>query len=324
MVIDTELLDNTSVDDGYNTLRERLRIEAETQALSMAAVARLAGVGESTLSAFNAGNYSGNNARVADKVTVWLNDQDARARSRSVSAPPIPFTRTRTTEAFLGALEHAQTGPDMAVLVGGAGVGKTTAANRYQETHSNVFMITAEPSLSSSYAVLDYLGDVLGVAEVAAQKRSRAISTRLRGTQGLLIVDEAQHLSIGAIDQLRAIHDRAQIGMALLGNEEVWSRIDGGGRKAQFAQLFSRVGMRVITPRPTPLDIEAILDAAEVLDRDQRGLLRVIAGKPGALRAMVKTLNLARKAALGADEPLSVKFINAAWQRLSGSLEAQA
>lgn len=68
------------------------------------------------------------------------------------------------------------------------------------------------------------------------QKRSRATSSRLKGTQGLLIVDEAQHLSAGAIDQLRAVHDRAEVGLALLGNEEVWSRIDGGGRKAQ-AQL---------------------------------------------------------------------------------------
>lgn len=162
-------MDNTQIDDGSNALRERLRQEAQAQALSMAAIARLAGVGESTLSAWNAGNYSGNNARVAERVTIWLNDQDARARTRTVMAPAIPFTMTRASTAFLSALEHAQTVPDMVVVVGGAGVGKTMAATRYAASHANVFLLTAEPSLSSSYALLDYLADVLGVAEMAAE-----------------------------------------------------------------------------------------------------------------------------------------------------------
>ena len=102
------------------------------------------------------------------------------------------------------------------------------------------------------------------------------------------------------------------------GNLEVWSRIDGGGRKAEFAQLFSRVGMRVTVNRPSDKDIEIMLDALSIYADDQRKILKFIATKPGALRAMVKTLRVARMLAIGAGEGLAKEHISSAWSRLSG------
>ena len=45
------------------------------------------------------------------------------------------------------------------------------------------------------------------------------IADRVRGTHGLLIVDEAQHLDTRALEVLRGLHDQAGIGLALMGNE---------------------------------------------------------------------------------------------------------
>lgn len=317
MVLDTETIDNTETDDGFNELRERLRQVMARRSMTMAAAAKLAGIGDSTVSAFMAGNYAGNNQRMADRLRIWLDAQDSMVQAQASLLTTIPFAKTKSSDAFMAALEYAQFLGDCSVIAGGAGVGKTTAAERYAATHPNVWLLTADTSLSKAHAILGYVADVLGVTETRSDRISRAIATRLAGTQGLLIIDEAQKMSVEGLDQLRSIHDRSKIGLTLIGNETVWSRLDGGGRKAEFAQLFSRVGMRVTASKPTSGDIEVILDAAGITEMGQRKLLRAIAAKPGALRDVAKTLRLARQV-LEPDEALSAAHITQAWNRRSG------
>ena len=47
-------------------------------------------------------------------------------------------------------------------------------------------------------------------------------------------------------------------------------------------------------------------------------MLKEIADKPGALRGVTKTLRLASMFAKGADDQLSVGYIQAAWKELGG------
>lgn len=242
-------------------------------------------------------------------------------RTKGAAPNTIPYTETRTAKAFSGALEYAQSLADCVVIVGGPGVGKSATLTQYAANRANVWMITVDPSNASLSGVLDCLCDKIGVAETMMKRRGRAIIARVRDTQGLIVVDEAQNLTNDSVELLRAIHDQAQIGLALAGNQKVWSRIDGGGRKEDFAQLFSRVGARVTAQRPTASDIEDLLNAGGIQDAASRKLLKAIASKPGALRQMVKTLRLARMVALGAEEELTADHIAHAYSRLTGTAE---
>jgi DNA transposition AAA+ family ATPase len=305
-------------------LRQRVRDYVATNSTSYKGVALMAGVAESTFTAWLGGKYRGNNDRIEADIRVWLKSEEQLGKRRMVLPVDAKFSPTRSALKFMAALEHAQAMPDVAVIAAGAGVGKTTTCTHYKATRPNVWILTAEPSMATPYAMLEYLREVLGLPETPPHKTSRAVTMKLQGTQGLVIIDEAQHLSIKCIDQMRMIYDRAGIGLALVGNEEVWGRIDGGGRKAELAQLFSRVGIRVTVGRPTAKDIEILLDASEITDPKQRAVLKTIAGKPGALRAMVKTLRLARMVALGSEEELNDTHIMSAWHRLSGGQDAVA
>ena len=296
--------------------RDALRVAQKTEGKSTAALARLIGVGESTLSAWLANKYTGRNDEVAAKVNTWLDARPAQARVQATAAHSA-FVMTTTAEAFMAALEHAQFVPDLVVIAGGAGVGKTTCTRQYERTHRNVWMLTGEPALSTAFSVLERLCGAMGVREYTPVARSREITRKLCGSGGLLIVDEAQHLSTSAIEQLRSIHDVAGVGLALVGNQSVYARIDGGGRRAEFAQLFSRVGMRVRRDRPLARDIDALLDMNEITDGASRRLLRAIGGKPGALRGMIKTLRVARMMALAAETDLVAEHIRLAWSRVS-------
>jgi len=152
--------------------------------------------------------------------------------------------------------------PDISVLTGAPGVGKTRAACQYKRLNPNVFKILAEPALSTVSALLGALAHELRVTEVGRQDRvARLLKQRLAGTRALIIVDEAQHLTTEMLDQLRAFHDQAEIGIALVGNSAVIGRLEGGRRSNEYAQLYSRVGMRLNRREPKKADVEALLDA---------------------------------------------------------------
>ncbi|EIR0837406.1 AAA family ATPase, partial [Salmonella enterica] len=67
---------------------------------------------------------------------------------------------------------------------------------------------------------------------------SRAIRRKLTGTKGLVIVDEADHLAIDGLEQLRAIQDATGVGMVLIGNPQGLSR---ASRHNDLVRLFSRI-----------------------------------------------------------------------------------
>lgn len=284
-------------------------------------IAREAGVNASTLSLWHTGKYTGDNAKIDDQIGQYLEARAARQKAGATLPRAPSFIATPTAEAFVAALEYAQFATDVSVITGGAGVGKTTASTRYAATHPNVWLMTAEPTMASANYAMDELGEVVGITERAAAKRSRAIISRISGTGGLIIVDEAQHLSSPAIDQLRSIHDKAQVGLALVGNHTVSERLGGIGR--QLAQLHSRVGMRILRNGPLVADIDALIEAWKVEGKPERQLLRAIAKKPGALRSLTKVLRVAHMLAGG--EAVQARHITTAWARVSEqTLEAEA
>lgn len=305
----------------HDALRVRFREVLSARGMSVSEAARQSGVANSTLAAWLAAKYTGDNARVAHQVELWLATREQETAAR-LAMPALPgYVETPTAEAFGALFGHAQYTPDIVTATGAPGVGKTSSAREYRRTHSNVWLLTADPSCASPFAILEFLAEVVGIYEPSPSRRMRAVVKKLQGTQGLLIVDEAQHLSIGALEQLRAVHDKAEIGLAYVGNEDVHARLAGGGRRAQFAQLSSRVGMRLMRQRPLAADVDALLAAAGIDGTAERKLLRAIASKPGALRSMSKVLRVAHMQASADETAIESRHLQEAWARLSDSGE---
>jgi DNA transposition AAA+ family ATPase len=299
------------------TLRAQVREVIEQDDLSQADVARQAGVSPSTLSAWLAETYQGNEARISAQVERWL---AARHSQQQVGAtvPRMPgFLPTRSALAFTEALTFAQVIPEISVIAGGAGIGKTSAAVQYAACNPNVWLATMDPSTASVHPMLSEICEVMGLMEKSASRLARAIGRKVAGSQGLIIIDEAQHLTTAALDQLRSLHDRHRVGIALLGNETVYARLEGDGRRAGFAQLYSRVGVRLTQHHAHPEDVQALLDAWNVSASDEAKFLRAVARKPGALRGMGKCLQLASMLAAGHGQNRDLGHLKAAWSRLS-------
>jgi len=174
------------------------------------------------------------------------------------------------------------------------------------------------PDTSSVGSCLEEIAEAVGIRGYYAStaKLRREVAKRLLDTKGLLIVDEAQHLSLGALEEIRSIHDSTEVGMILCGNESIYSRLTGNNRAAHFAQLFSRIGKRLRLNLPLIGDVRAIAEAFNVNAKPEIDDLAGIARKPGALRGIVKTLRMASIFAAGEEVPLNRSHIKAALKDL--------
>ncbi len=233
-------------------------------------------------------------------------------------AAAADWIETPTAVRIAAALAIAQTTADVAIVYGAAGVGKTCTARHYAGDVPDVWIATMTPATASVVPALEEVCAAVGIpASNGAAPLHRSIVKRLAGTDGLLIVDEAQHLQPAALDQLRSIHDAAGIGLALLGSRDVYARLVGGDQAAALDRLRSRVGRRLHLTATTPEDAAVLAGAWGIGSAEARKTLAEIGAKSGGLRAVAKVLRLA---ALQADGPtLTDAAVRAAWRELGGA-----
>jgi DNA transposition AAA+ family ATPase len=307
-------------------LRQRVLEALEIDpGLTQARIAKEIGQGVSgaTLSQWLGGSYRGDNAKVEARLAAWYETyQERRARAGLPDAPQ--WVETSTTQRIESGLRYAQLAQDIVVIYGPAGVSKTKTCQRYATIAPGVVHATMTPATHSVIAALKEIALAMGLrgGELgsSASALQHQLVGRLRGTNGLLIIDEAQHLGIQALDEIRSLHDACLIGVALVGNETVYSRMTGGNRAPYLDRLYSRIGKRVALKGATEADIDALIAAWKIHDTSCRAQIREIARRPGALRVLTKVLRLAASFAAAQGHAICCEDVRAAWKDL-GAME---
>ena len=300
-----------------SSLSDQARAEIKGARLSQRQAAVEIGCSDSALSQWMAGKYVGSDEALTKKVNRWLDLRAKRSRLADRMPPAPEWVETPTANRILGGLGYAQMAADLAIVYGGAGLGKSKAAARYQELNPQVWVATMTAGGRSMAGCLERAAMACGLRSVNMRpwRLEAEIADRIRGTHGLLIVDEAQHLDTRALEVLRGLHDQAGIGLALMGNELLYARLTGGRRSAEFAQLFSRVGKRVRLSQPTEADVGAILRAWSISGPRERVQALEISRQPGGLRGLTKALRLASMMAEG--QTVAAGHLKSAWQELA-------
>lgn len=301
--------------------RDALRAVMENNKISQARIAKETGFSGAVISQWLAGVYPGDVAAVAERVNRWLT-AFAEAQANETMMPAAPsFVPTPTAQRVTMALGYAQMAGDIALIYGGAGLGKTTALRSYSARSLNCWIATMTPASSSVQTALSVIATACGLSAAAgggANALHIAICAKVRATNGLLIIDEAQHLGVPALDQIRSIHDETGIGIALVGNEQVHARMVGGQRAPYLDRLYSRIGKRVFLKKPTQGDVDALIAAWSITDGECRAQMTDIALKPGGLRSLTKVLRLASMSAASAGRAICCTDVRASWKELGG------
>lgn len=227
--------------NSYDPIRDLLREHLNETGKSQAEVAKSIGLSSATLSGFIRGTYAGDMNEVAERIANYLSRQEKR-----LAAPQEPgFVETSIASEVLTVAEFTHTRRTIGLVYGDAGIGKTIALAQYAANHpGNVIYLRARVDLKSAGAIVTEIMEKLGKRDYGNRRiEVTTVIQALKGSDRMIIIDEAQRLSYSAIETLRDIHDEAGIGLLLAGNRDIYDRMRGR-KGALFAQLFSRVGMR--------------------------------------------------------------------------------
>lgn len=299
----------------------RLRVTVGTLAVrngwSNANVKARSDIPEGTLSQWFSGKYGGRYDNQNEKIQLWL-DSEANKAPLAQSNNTHVYIETAVSRRIYEALTFAQTLADIVVIVCDAGLGKTETSKHYKRKNPNVFMVTMSPHSQTAHGMLLVLASTLGVFQNNPGKMVQPIGDALsNGGKGgtLLIVDEAQNLKDEAINQLRHFSDNYDVGIALVGNSEVYDRFKKQERGPSHAQMRSRIGMRVEQSKPTEADLDLYINSWGIDDPKATHFLKGVGQKEGHFRQIKKTIVLANILASGDKKALSYKHLNAAWKQ---------
>lgn len=287
---------------------------AQTNA-SFTEVAAWTGIAHGTLSNLLGKGYTGNRKKYADMIAGYRQTLAAQADL----APDLPekpgYFETPTSQAITQYLQWAQRGR-LVLVVTGAGLGKTETAKNFVRDNHNSFLATMTASTSGimpmQQRVLRSLGEKQAIGSPAAL--SEMICDKVRNLRhAVIVIDEAQHLSIKALDEIRSWQDDTGVGIALMGNERVQQSIYGIARAADFAQIFSRIGLKLVRPRAVQGDAEALAAAWGITDKTMVAEICKWADKPGALRGATFAIEVAHMLAVAQGAKLSLQHLKNAW-----------
>lgn len=282
---------------------------------SFSELATWTGIPHGTLSNLLGKGYGGNRKKYADIIAAYRQTVTAQA-DVALDLPEKPdYFETPTSLAITQYLQWAQRGR-LVLIVTGAGLGKTKTAQRFVDTNHASFMATMTASTSGIMPMQQRMLRALGEKQAIGSPAhlSELICDKVRDRKhATLIIDEAQHLSIKALEEIRSWHDETGVGIALMGNEKVQQSIYGIARAADFAQIFSRIGLKLTRPRSVEGDAEALAAAWGITDKAMVAFVAEMASKPGALRGATFAIEVAHMLAVAQGAKVNLQHLKTAW-----------
>lgn len=273
---------------------DRIRAWLADHPRGKSALARAAGISPATLSLVLDGRYSADPAPHIAAILGAIVRDDARRDQPG----EIPYAETSVARAVRRAIARAHQDRDIGIFAGRVGIGKTVALRRYAADHPRAAIVVDAYPGATAPIVLRLLARAAGAA---VQRRTvadctAAIVDTLRGSDRVIIVDEAETLAALALAHLRRISDAAGVGVVLIGTPSLIGLVsDPDGR---FGQITSRIGWwppvaQAITAEDAETLAAAYLGAAPA----SKTLAALVEASRGSARALRNLLRHAQRRA---------------------------
>jgi DNA transposition AAA+ family ATPase len=221
--------------------------------ISQAKAAQALGYSSGVISAYKGKTYNGDVKTLEKKIDAWL-----KREARRLDRLDVPVAETKTNEKMRRAITIAQDEADIAVIIGDAGTGKTTALRQYEKENHSALLVEVDPSFSQ----ITLMKEIARAVGVDAKGGQNAIVERvieaLTGRDAVLIIDEADYLSDSALELIRRIiNDKSKTGVVLVGLPRLEFKIRN--LRNDHQQLQSRIGVLVKLGKLKKSDAEKII-----------------------------------------------------------------
>lgn len=285
--------------------------------LSWAKFGKQCDIPAGTLQPFCMGTYAGDNVKQARKLFLFMQSVESRAAKQATIPVDPGYVETETSLRIRDLLQLAHTGR-MTAIATGPGTGKTLTVLDYAQRAGPVWHVTMSPSTSKLTSMVREVQQKLTLeirwGQTAAA--SRMVRERIKDRDGLLVIDEAQHLTFESLEEIRGWHDATGVGVCLMGNEDLIDRIESGRHADAYGRLNSRIAFRHVQRLPVPRDVDVFCDAWQIEDRAMRSYLEKIARTPrsGGLRECRMLIEAGSMVAAGEDRGLTIADLREAQQ----------
>jgi DNA transposition AAA+ family ATPase len=243
-----------------NNIREQIKKFIGETDISQNAASRAVGCSPAALSKFLAGpgkyaETGGDEQALEEKIGKFLKRQSERKEDQHESA--IPIIQTSVLKKIHEVARRAHIRRWLCVCSGDAGLGKTEACRAYAAEEKDVILIEAVLGLSS-LKLFRQLHRACGFdGEGSTYDMFDDVVNKLRGSDRMIIVDEAENLPYRALELIRRVYDMAKIGILLVGMPKLIMNLRG--KHGQYAQLYSRVRLAAEVSALNPMDVHDIV-----------------------------------------------------------------
>lgn len=281
-------------------MREELKQFMEERGASLHAVARSTGISYTAISLWMNNKYSGKVDKINDAVSNFLLRENERKNICRTE-----FVETAVAKNVFEIAQICHINNEIGVCYGRAGLGKTFAVREYAKLNSDVILVEADLGYTAKilFSELHKRLGFEGVGNVYSMMLD--IVQKLRNSNRLIIIDEAEHLPYKALELLRRVYDKAGVGILLVGMPRLVANLRG--QKGQYEQLYSRVGVSKEVKVLDSTDINKIID--KILP-DAVGFTEKFLEKSGGnTRVLAKLLSRADKIARLNESPIDEEII---------------
>lgn len=254
------------------SLEEKQAIQAQLQEYvskypsQTKAVNSLTGISAGTVSTILNGKFD----PISDEMFLRIRAQVAPAAAADWNLCETMAFREVTT-----LLEDAQQNCNTAWVVGSAGLGKTTAARAYAQTHDNAFLVCCSEDMQRGDFIRE-LARVIGIKsnKESLRERLQMVTDQLMTLdRPLLIFDEGDKLMDSVFYYFISIYNALEghCGIIFLSTEYIKRRMENGltYNKKGYDEIYSRVCRRFIDLTPASAHEVMAVCRANGLDNEK-------------------------------------------------------
>lgn len=220
-----------------NELKELI----QEQEISQKDLAKKLDYSQSAVNTYLNEKYDGNLDEFEAVLSKFLQMSRERKSHKKIR---FNFVKTSVANKFFNVARACQLNSEIGLCVGSSGLGKTTAIKNYAQTHSGVIVIDPDEKISTR-TLLMLIGRALRLKmnnNMSCQEFTEILVERLKGSEYLIIIDEAENINSSCFRTLRKIHDRCDFtcGLLFVGTE----RLSGNlvRMQGEFSYVTNRLG----------------------------------------------------------------------------------
>lgn len=206
--------------------------------ISASALARAIGVSGAVISQFRQGVYKGDAKSVAAKIEKYISNYQNKSETKSaVLKDEVYASKDAKMAKFV--ISEAINEREIALIYGSAGTGKTTILKEFAKNSPNAVLIEATCHTTAK-VLLEELCEALKIDGASSiNAKLKAVARFLKDNDKIILIDEAEHLPLRALEDLRRIYDFSHTTMVLCGTEILLNNLMG--KNKELRQLYSRI-----------------------------------------------------------------------------------